>query len=193
MSNTLFPFNNNPASTEIKDNASYTVPANKFARITVLSTNSADNELSYDLSVGGASTAAFNEHEMVSTNPTTNSATFVTAYTVPAGAYFLGQVVSTHSASAGGAEFKIGSGGYAFLSNAVTGTPARPSTAELTQLKLGSGEIIQHRTNAGGTTTTHISGVLVKNRTGASEFWLKAGDQITFPGVILINEYNVPS
>lgn len=193
MANTFIPFDNNPINTEIRNNASYTVPSGKYARITILSYDSSDSSMAYDLTTGGASSATISEFELINNAPSTSSISFVTAYTVPDGCYFEGQVTCAHSgAIASEARYRVGTNGREFfgMSSAIANAAY---ISDCMYVKLGPGGVIQHRIVTTGTTTTHIVGVLHKNKIGGNEFWLRSGDQITFPGVILINEYNVIS
>lgn len=174
MGNTLIPFDFNPSETKTVDNALYTVPANKHARISVLVQYAGATSFIYDFDTGGSGTETLRDGEPVSVVDSDSGTGFQPVYTVPSNYYLDAIIRST-------ASIRVGA-------NAIL----LPGAGGTVNLKVGPGEII-YQDPAGSTSTTYIAGVLKSANPKLGEFYLKSGDEITFPGLILVQEFDNPS
>jgi hypothetical protein len=180
MGNTIIPFDFNPSETKVVDNALYTVPANKHARISVLKTYAGNYGFSYDIG-GVASSFTLRDGEGVSvSNTVATGAGTVTVYTVPVGYY-----LDAHL------EITIGSSGQVNI-NGVSTFSSTTSALISRNVLIGEGYAISHSSTAGNTTTV-VTGVLKSKNHSSQDFWLLAGDDITYPGIVLVQEFDNPS
>lgn len=210
MSNTFVPFNFNPTNVFSYGSGVYTVPANKFARVMLVSPDNGGGEL-YLKKSGNTET-------YLNTSVTTNvpfgsfpitQATH-TLLTISSGyKYTNTRIFATISSSNGNAIFAW-TGTTPAAGNLLT-IPQNSSndTGTIAVVYTGPGTFTLQNQGAGNTNYSAggLNGYLYRSTesfpsavddsinpaTIAGEVWLSAGDEISFEGGLVINEYDQPS
>lgn len=201
MGNVFVPFNNNPTDVKFSKNATYTVPANKFARVKILSmagtitmTKSGGSPDTWDF-VHGAALSASGSY--AGGDPSTHNDLM---FTVPA---YAAIVVSTLQCTVADKTYKRGTitDNSRSVTYADTGAGSGPATAAVaagTRIP-GGATIYWNHTNvlppgAGDRSGTFtLSGTYEQIGLGAITQWLSAGDSINVGGLLMIEEYDQPS
>ncbi len=209
--NVFIPFNNKPTAVYIKGASTYTVPANKFARVLLVSKISAYGELYIKKSGGTAAyinTTEAKAYPEDTTWPITQATH--TIFSVASGYIFkMTRVHGTISSSNGSAVFawtgsSPAAGNILTIpqnSSADSGTIAveytGPGNITLTNNGAGNtnfsaGTITGFLYRAGEVLTTTADDS-VNPASISGEIWLAAGDEISFEGGLIVDEYDDPS
>jgi hypothetical protein len=203
MSNSLFPFDFNPSNITGQGTSVYTVPANKFARVLLVARTTGSGGELYIKKSGGST-------KYLNTSATSN----ITIITRAQGTFTLLSIASGYTArrtnvavtivsSNGTMDLKYG--GTTFITIPQSGSNSSSSIVD----HAGPGNFEQVNNGAGNTNITSgsISLHVFRNEelmpdlvddaispaAIAGELWLSAGDEISFEGGLLINEYDQPS
>lgn len=203
------PFNFNPINTFPHGTGVYTVPANTYARVLLVSKLAADYGELFIKKSGGSDT--YLNSSVTSDN---------TTWSVPQGTYTLLAISSGYKARVTLISANIASSNGAVIVAWTGSTPAAGTILTIPQNGsnttgvisvdyTGPGNITQQNVGAGNTNFNSSIFNAKLYRTGevmidlpdsainpasiAGEVWLSAGDQISFEGGLVVNEYAIPS
>lgn len=211
MSNTLIPFNFNPTNVFPKGTDVYTVPTNKFARVLLVSKLAADyGELYIKRSAGSAAylNSTITQNSLFGTWPIAQGTH--TLLSIASGYKYLNTRIVAAISSSNGAAIFAWTGSSPAAGTIIT-IPQNSSndTGAIAVEYTGPGNFTLQNVGAGNTnySSGSITGYLY--RTGevltttpdsavnpasiAGEVWLAAGDEISFEGGLIVNEYDQPS
>lgn len=211
MSNTFVPFNFNPSNVFPYGTGTYTVPANKFARVLLVSKVAADfGELYIKKSAGSATylNSSITQNSLFGTWPITQATH--TLLTIASGYKYLNTRIVAAISSSNGAAIFAWTGASPAAGTIIT-IPQNSSndTGTIAVEYTGPGNITLQNVGAGNTNYSSGSVTGYLYRTGevlttvvdsavnpasiAGEVWLSAGDEISFEGGLVVNEYDQPS
>lgn len=186
------PFNHNPSATGAS-NSGYTVPAGKYAWVSIAVRDGGSATLNGTamLACDSAITDTQDGNKIDVQSSTTSSSTL---YTVPSGKYFQGQIFLSQATSG---TARITSAGttvaeVAFGSNALSVPVTFAESADITISAIASGTATGAITGAEFDELTNDQDTRNTNSTG---FYAKAGDVIAISGQgnLVYSEYDVPT
>ena len=177
----FLPFNQRPSSTTVRT-SSYTIPAGKYARVTVY----VEKGGSFTIDGGVALNSEAASAPIAIAVSDSGSYGVNASYTVPSGYIFEGQ------ATASGSNITVKVGGLnAQYGNA---SDSAPSAQQVPNIKAGPGQLVEATSNNTLVTLTgYARKVSNENTSNSEEFWLNSGVTISGSGTwrATVEEYDI--